>query len=193
MSRHWPLIGVGLAVGVVAAGLAFLRRSIDVVEVRGASMWPSLRAGDRLVVMRLARRPRAGEIVIAPDPRRAGRELIKRVADIGPHGVLLRGDNPVASTDARAFGLVPTQLVAWRVVGRYWPVRRISTINAHASPQVAATASTHAERSAGSSSTPGPASAATRCSTPRVGRTARRALGTRRRRKSNTVPRPASP
>jgi hypothetical protein len=84
----------------IAAGAA-ARRWLDVVEVRGRSMAPTLLPGDRLVVARLHRTPRVGEVVLAPDPGRPRRELVKRVAIVEPGAVALRGDNVAASTDAR--------------------------------------------------------------------------------------------
>ena len=119
----------GLVGPLVAFGVAWwlLRNRLDVVEVRGRSMLPTLRPGDRLVVVR-GDRPQAGDVVLAPDPREPRRELIKRVASVEPAGVTLRGDNPAASTDARTFGTLPHPSVRWRVVGRYWPVSRIGLI-----------------------------------------------------------------
>ena len=105
-----------------------LRTRFDVAEVRGRSMAPALRPGDRLLVARLGRPPRRGEVVLAPDPRDASRELIKRVADVGPGGVTLRGDNQAASTDGRTFGFVGADRVRWRVVGRYWPLDRVGAV-----------------------------------------------------------------
>jgi nickel-type superoxide dismutase maturation protease len=105
---------------VLLVGLA-VRRSLDVVEVRGRSMAPTLQPGDRLLAMRLRRPARVGEIVLAADPRDPRRELVKRVASAGRTRVHLRGDNPAASTDARSFGAVATAAIEWRVVWRYWP------------------------------------------------------------------------
>jgi nickel-type superoxide dismutase maturation protease len=116
----WPLIL--LAVGIGA------RRWLDVVEVRGRSMAPTLLPGDRLLVARLG--PRAGDVVVATDPRDPGRELIKRVASVDAFGVTLRGDNPAASTDARIFGAIPPSRVRWRAVARYWPPERAGAIPA---------------------------------------------------------------
>ncbi|MBW3612386.1 MAG: nickel-type superoxide dismutase maturation protease [Chloroflexi bacterium] len=114
---------------VACLGVAvFVRRQLDVVEVRGQSMLPTLHPGDRLVAVRLHRPPRPGEIVIAPDPRQRGRELVKRVLSADASGISLRGDNPAGSTDARAFGAIHPELVAWRVVMRYWPPRRIGPL-----------------------------------------------------------------
>ena len=106
----------------IATGAA-ARRWLDVVEVRGRSMAPTLRPGDRLLVGRLHRSPRVGEVVLAPDPREPRRELVKRVAGVGPGGIDLRGDNVAASTHAR----VAPDRVRWRVLLRYWPPSRTTT------------------------------------------------------------------
>ena len=117
-----PLLG---CLALVAIG----RRWLDVVEVRGRSMAPSLVPGDRLVVIRSGRPPRTGDVVLALDPRDAGRELVKRVARVDHAGrVTLRGDNLAFSTDARAFGTLPGSAVRWRVAFRYWPMRRAGRI-----------------------------------------------------------------
>ena len=114
----WPLLAVAALIGA--------RRWLDVVEVRGRSMAPTLLPGDRLLVARLPARP--GDVVLAADPRRRERELVKRVTRIDALGLTLRGDNPAFSTDARDFGVVPADAVRWRVVARYWPLDRIGRI-----------------------------------------------------------------
>lgn len=119
------LIGSLIACLVVAL---LARRVIDVVEVRGRSMLPTLRPGDRLVVVRSGRPTRVGEVVLAFDPRDAGRELVKRVAAVGPEGVTLHGDNPTVSTDGRTFGSLPAGAIRWRVVGRWWPPDRVGRL-----------------------------------------------------------------
>lgn len=111
---------------LVLTALAVARRRLDAVEVRGRSMAPTLLPGDRLLVARAGWR--VGDVVLAHDPRTPTRELIKRVAAVGDHGVILRGDNPVASTDARAFGSVSPDSIRWRAVARYWPIGRIGRI-----------------------------------------------------------------
>jgi nickel-type superoxide dismutase maturation protease len=118
----WPLIAF---LALVAA-----RRWLDVVEVRGHSMAPTLLPGDRLLVVRAP--PRPGRVVLAADPRDPRRELIKRVARIEPSGIHLHGDNPAASTDGRAFGPVPATTIQWRAVLRYWPPGRIGLLPVHA-------------------------------------------------------------
>ena len=109
--------------------IAVARRWIDVVEVRGRSMAPSLKPGDRLLVVRSRRLPRSGDVVLALDPRDPGRELVKRVAGVDQGGgVTLRGDNAAFSTDARAFGALPASAIRWRVALRYWPMPRAGRI-----------------------------------------------------------------
>ena len=110
----WPLL--------IFLAILLARRYLDVVEVRGRSMAPTLQPGDRLLVLRAS--PRIGDVVVAPDPRDPARELIKRVMAGDASGVTLRGDNAAASTDARIFGAVPANAVHWRAVGRYWPPNR---------------------------------------------------------------------
>ena len=127
--RSWPLF----VMAAVAAG-AWLslaaRRWLDVVEVRGSSMAPALLPGDRLLVEQLTyrrRAPRAGDVVLALDPRAPEREVIKRVHAAGPE-LDLRGDAPDASTDSRTFGPVPGTAVRWRAAFRYWPPSRIGPL-----------------------------------------------------------------
>lgn len=111
----------------MAAMAVMATRRLDVVVVRGRSMVPTLRPGDRLVAARLTRAPRRGEIVLAPDPREPGRELVKRVSAVTNGRVALRGDDPAASTDGRTFGDLPARSVRWRVIARCWPPGRLRT------------------------------------------------------------------
>ena len=119
--------GLVRLLAILLAVLA-VRRTFDVVEVRGRSMAPTLQPGDRLLALRLRRPIRVGEIVLAADPRDPRRELIKRVASADQSGIHLRGDNPSASTDARTFGTLAASSIEWRVIGRYWPLGRIGLL-----------------------------------------------------------------
>ena len=125
--RRRPLFVLsGLIVGL-AAGMLAMRR-LDVVEVTGRSMAPTLAPGDWLVVESLtyARRlPQVGEIVLTRDPRQRSRELIKRVHVRDGSWLELRGDAPQESTDSRAFGPVAGAGIRWRAVARCWPRRRV--------------------------------------------------------------------
>src|SRR5207237_5969412 len=73
------------------------------VAVAGRSMEPTFRDGDWLLVRRLDRLPRAGDVVVAEDPREPDRLIVKRVRDVAPAGVTVQGDNPdpEGSTDSR--------------------------------------------------------------------------------------------
>jgi type IV secretory pathway protease TraF len=63
-------------------------------------MLPTFRPGT-IVLGSKWLRPRIGSIVVA---ERDGFELIKRVAQTGPEGFYLLGDNANQSTDSRAYG-----------------------------------------------------------------------------------------
>lgn len=103
-----------------AAALAWRPRRL---LVTGDSMRPSLLPGDRVLAIR-ARRVRAGDVVAVPDPRDAGRLLVKRVAAVRGDGVELAGDHAEASTDSRVFGPVSHASIRGRVVYRYAPAER---------------------------------------------------------------------
>lgn len=109
----------GLIAATAAIALALLRAAL--VEVRGRSMEPTLRPGERLLTLP-ARRPwlRAGQVVVLEDPEWAGHLVIKRIARIAGDRVDVRGDNPDASTDGRRWGLVPAARVRRIAVAR-WP------------------------------------------------------------------------
>lgn len=129
MARGRGLSGPLFLVLGMAAGITVGRRWLDVVEVRGGSMAPALLPGDRLLVESRSyhrRSPRAGEVVLASDPREPDRELIKRVAAVDDAADVaeLRGDAAAASTDSRAFGAIPLSAIRWRVAFRYWPPER---------------------------------------------------------------------
>ncbi|MEX2227854.1 MAG: S26 family signal peptidase [Dehalococcoidia bacterium] len=93
--------------------------------VDGPSMEPAYRAGNRLIVNRLAylRRPPAiGDVVVLRDPQDDARLLIKRVAP-APDGARPRqsriwvlGDNAPESRDSRTFGFIDRR----RIVGKAW-------------------------------------------------------------------------
>ncbi|HEY7486873.1 MAG TPA: S24/S26 family peptidase [Streptosporangiaceae bacterium] len=114
---------------------------IGTVEVRGDSMLPTLRPGDRLVV-RLGASVRAGDIVVARQPgKEVGADLrtsdgvgedgpliVKRVFRRESAGWWLESDNQRAPgrRDSWDFGAVPESHITARVVGRYWPLSRLS-------------------------------------------------------------------
>jgi nickel-type superoxide dismutase maturation protease len=120
-----------LLAGSLLGAIAWLlgRRVFDVVEVEGSSMEPAYAPGDRLLVESISyryRAPRPRDVVLARDPRRPTRELVKRVASVDPgrRTAVLVGDAPDASTDSRTFGPIPMAEIRWRVAARYWPIAR---------------------------------------------------------------------
>lgn len=86
-------------------------------------MSPALLGGDRLLLA-----PpcfvRAGDVVVAPDPREPTRLLCKRVESVHGSAVRLLGDNADSSTDSRSFGPVSLDSVKGVAVWRYGPPGR---------------------------------------------------------------------
>ncbi|MFC7493753.1 MULTISPECIES: S24 family peptidase [unclassified Nocardioides] len=97
--------------------------------MRGESMVPTLRAGDRLLVS-YRRAPRAGDVVVArfvdgtvAVKRAAGRRTTR--ADVP--GWWLVSDNPGAGVDSRHRGVVADEDVMAVTLARVWPwPRRVS-------------------------------------------------------------------
>lgn len=90
-------------------------------------MEPTLAPGDRLLVVR-ARTLHAGDVVAVRDPRDPKRVLVKRIGAVLDEGVVVRGDNPGASTDSRSFGPVPSTAVLGRVLRCYAPSWRAGPV-----------------------------------------------------------------
>ena len=89
-------------------------------RVRGPSMSPTLKDGDRLVVARARRGApvRPGTVVLARFPARPGLLVVKRVVRAVPGGHWVEGDSPLVPGDSRAFGVA---VVVGRVLVRVWP------------------------------------------------------------------------
>ena len=94
-----------------------------------ASMLPTLRPGDRLLVDPVPLRerpPQIGEIVVLTDPEAPPRRLVKRVAacDDAAATVTVLGDAAGSSRDSRAFGPVPRSSLVGVAWFRYLPRER---------------------------------------------------------------------
>jgi signal peptidase I len=96
---------------------------VGLVRVRGDSMVPTLRSGDRLLV-RYGAAVRAGDLVVARFAD--GTIAVKRAAEsratvAGGPGWWVLSDNVAAGTDSRHRGVVPQGDVLARVWIRLWP------------------------------------------------------------------------
>lgn len=94
-------------------------------EVAERSMQPALDPGDKLLVRRTIRagrapRVRAGQVVVARNPRQPEQLLVKRALWHEEGGWWLSSDNPRAgAVDSFRFGPVPASLIEGRVLLRY--------------------------------------------------------------------------
>ena len=93
-----------------------LTASIGLAVVRGDSMLPTLRPGDRLLVS-YRRTPQVGDVVVARFAD--GTLAIKRVAERRTTGWWLLSDNPDQGVDSRHRGAVDE--VSAVALGRVWP------------------------------------------------------------------------
>jgi Peptidase S24-like len=104
----------------------FPRLSVNHVVVRGRSMEPTLRDGDRLLVVP-GGRPRAGRVAVVHLP--GGRPLsVKRLAFPAEGGWWVERDNPAEGVDSWQVGAIPegdVVAIAWL---RYWPPRRVGRV-----------------------------------------------------------------
>ena len=84
-------------------------------------MEPTFREGDVVEVdpdAYAAAPPCVGDVILVRHPFRRDVRLVKRVAQLVPEGVVLRGDNPDAlqTTDSRSFGPVGLDRVLGKVL-----------------------------------------------------------------------------
>ncbi len=96
-------------------------RAVGVAVVRGRSMEPTLREGDRLLVAYGAV-PRVGRLGVVRLP---GRPLaVKRLSRRVEGGWWVERDNPAEGVDSRLVGAIADDDVVAVVLGRIWPPRR---------------------------------------------------------------------
>jgi nickel-type superoxide dismutase maturation protease len=98
------------------------RRRLGIAVVRGDSMRPVLRPGQRLLVL-YGSRVRPGRVVVARFVD--GTLAVKRVAERRGSGWWLLSDNAEAGVDSRHRGAVPDADVAGVVRARVWPWPRL--------------------------------------------------------------------
>ena len=99
-------------------------------RVRGDSMRPTLRPGDRLLLS-YRRTPRPGDVVVARLPGgvvATKRAAERRTTDRGESGWWLLSDNPERGSDSRRYGVIVDGDVLAVVVRRIWPLVRTRAV-----------------------------------------------------------------
>lgn len=124
----WLAVALGGYLGLLAADRSR-------IVVRGGSMLPRLWPGDVLVTVPALAPLRPGQVVVARDPADPDHLVVKRVTGVDRDRVVLRGDNPDASTDSRHWGAVPRRSVR-RLALRRWPDVRTPLTLPPAAPDV---------------------------------------------------------
>ena len=81
-------------------------------------MSPTLNDSDA-VLIKPGAKVKVGDLVLAKHPYKLSVTIVKRVTEILPDGALiLKGDNPVESTDSRSFGSISPDRAIGTVVCR---------------------------------------------------------------------------
>jgi signal peptidase I len=96
-------------------------RTFGLAVVRGRSMEPTLRDGDRLLV-RYGVEPKVGKLAVVELPDRP--LSVKRVTRRVDEGWWVERDNPNEGVDSWLVGAVPPERVVARVLARVWPLFR---------------------------------------------------------------------
>jgi phage repressor protein C with HTH and peptisase S24 domain len=94
-------------------------RRLGLAVVRGRSMQPTLRDGDRLLV-RHGAVPRLGDLAVVRLPE--GVLAVKRVTRREPGGWWVERDNPREGVDSWTVGAIPDPDVVAVVLLRVWPL-----------------------------------------------------------------------
>ena len=97
-------------------------RRLGMALVRGRSMVPTLREGDRLLVVH-GGTPQPGRLVVVRLPD--GVVAVKRATRREPDGWWVERDNPAEGVDSWAVGAIPQAEVLAVVVARLWPSPRL--------------------------------------------------------------------
>jgi phage repressor protein C with HTH and peptisase S24 domain len=92
--------------------------AIGMAVVRGRSMLPTLREGDRLLV-RYGASPRPGSLVVVRLPDRP--LSVKRATHREADGWWVERDNPAEGVDSWLVGAIPEGDVVAVVLARLWP------------------------------------------------------------------------
>lgn len=93
------------------------------VAVKGNSMEPTLREGQKLLVYK-TKRLKAGDVAVLKHPY-YNIKIVKRVVGVLENAYTVAGDNKNASTDSTHYGPVDRKNVIGRVLFSYAPPRRV--------------------------------------------------------------------
>ena len=110
--------------------------------VSGASMEPTYRDGDYLIVDEISYRvsaPKKDDVIIFRYPKNPSTFFIKRIIALPNEEIILdgkdiklkndeyfvMGDNRDASSDSRIWGPVPKKMIIGRSIARLWPLNKI--------------------------------------------------------------------
>ena len=89
------------------------------MQVKGYSMWPTLKPKDRVIVRPLNQQselPPIGAIIVCIHPHQPSGRVIKRLSAVTDNQLTILGDCPDASTDSRQWGSIPRECLIGQVV-----------------------------------------------------------------------------
>ena len=78
-------------------------------------MSPTFESEDILIGLCWYKAPKIGDVVVVSVQ---GLDVIKRIASIEGHEIIILGDNPVQSTDSRQFGAINQNAIQARILMR---------------------------------------------------------------------------
>ena len=90
-----------------------------VMQVKGYSMWPTLKPKDRVIVRPLnqhSKLPAIGSIIVCIHPQQPSLRVIKRLSSVADNQITILGDCPDASTDSRQWGSISQSCLIGEVV-----------------------------------------------------------------------------
>ena len=89
------------------------------MQVKGYSMWPTLKPKDRVIVRPLNQQselPPIGAIIVCIHPHQPSGRVIKRLSAVTDNQLNILGDCPDASTDSRHWGSISRACLIGEVV-----------------------------------------------------------------------------
>ncbi len=122
-ARRHPLLKFAFILGFsFISYLFFSRVVVTAVEVKGASMFPTLHAGDRLLLNRFAylhREPQRGEMVVLKDPE-TGDLIVKRIVGLPCETIVMQSDSAFVNGHrlAEPYAATPTGLMDRMPLGK---------------------------------------------------------------------------